>query len=138
MAVTRWNRIIIVAVTHQRQRRDAGGDLVTGVIGRRWQRHERGYVSLHALADRCRLAAQDRLTPLHTGVQEPRIERVETLRDRQRRHEVAPDISHQALDLALVIALARSAKAEQVMALEFREHLRAQPLSALHNLGHRE
>src|SRR5450631_1019425 len=77
---------------------------------------------------------------INTGVQEPRIERVETLRDRQRRHEVAPDISHQALDLALVIALARSAKAvgEQVMALEFREHLRAQPLSALHNLGHRE
>src|ERR1700730_1669714 len=71
---------------------------------------------------------------------EPGVERVETVRDRKRRHEVAPDISHQALDLALVVTRARSAKAvgEQVMALEFREHLRAQALSALHDLGHRE
>src|SRR3974390_959790 len=66
--------------------------------------------------------------------------RVETVRDGQRRHEVAPDKSDQALDLAFVVALARSAKAvgEQVMALEFREHLRAQALSALHHLGHCE
>ena len=113
---------------------------MTGVIGRRRQRHERGYVRLHALANRRRLAAQDRLTPLDAGVEEPRVERVETVRDGQRRHEVAPDISDQPLDLALVVALARSAKAvvEQVMALEFREHLRAQALSALHDLGHRE
>src|ERR1700730_15339060 len=69
LAVTRRNRIIIVAVTYQRQRRDAGGDLVAGVKGRRRQRHERGCVRLHALTDCRRLTAQDRLTPLHTGVE---------------------------------------------------------------------
>src|SRR4030081_3863158 len=120
MAVTRRNRIIIVAVAYQRQRRDAGGDLVAGVIGRRRQPHERGCVRLHALTDCRRLTAQDRLTPLHTGVKESGVERVETVRHRKRRHEVAPDISHQALDLALVVTLARSAKAvgEQIMALD--------------------
>ena len=81
--------------------------------------------SLHPFANRCRLAAQDCLSPLHACVEEPCVERVETVRDGQRCHEVAPDKSDKALDLAFVVALARSAKAvgEQVMALEFREHL---------------
>ena len=53
---------------------------------------------------------------------------------------VAPDIADQPLHLALVVALAGSSEPviEKVMALQFREHLRAQPLSALHDLGHRE
>jgi len=34
MIVARRHRVIVVAVTHQRQRGDAGGHLVTGVIGR--------------------------------------------------------------------------------------------------------
>src|ERR1700738_2776016 len=62
MAVTRRNRIIIVAVTYQRQRRDAGGDLVAGVIGRRRQRHERGCVRLHALNGCAPLTTQSCLT----------------------------------------------------------------------------
>ena len=61
MAVARWNRIIVVAVTHQRQLGDAGGDLVAGVIGRWRQRHERRRIRLHALVDRLCMAAQDRL-----------------------------------------------------------------------------
>ena len=140
MAIARRNRIIVVAVTHQRQGRDARRDLVAGVIGRRRQRHERGDVRLHALGDRRGVAAQDRLTPFDAGVEKARVERVKTLRDRQRRHEVAPDIADQPFHLALVVSLARPAEAvvEQVMALKFREHMRAQPLSALDDPGHCE
>jgi hypothetical protein len=52
MTVARWNRVIVVLVTHQRQRGDAGGDFVASVIGRRRQRHERRHVRLHPLGDR--------------------------------------------------------------------------------------
>jgi hypothetical protein len=52
----------------------------------------------------------------------------------------SPDKADQTFRFALVIALSRSPKAifKQVMALYLREHLRAQSLSALHDLGYRQ
>jgi hypothetical protein len=74
------------------------------------------------------------------GIEKTGVQRIKTIGDRQRRHEVAADVPDQTLNLALVVALSGSAKAvvEQVMALEFREHVRAQTSPALHDLGHRE
>jgi hypothetical protein len=82
--------------------------------------------------------AQDRLTPFRQA-SGTRIERLIALRDGKGRHEVAPDITDQPLHLALVVALAGPAEpvVEQVMALQFREHLRSQALSAFHDLGYR-
>ena len=80
MAIAGWNRVIVVAVAHQRHGRDARRNLVTGVIMGRRQRHERGYVRLHPFADRHRLAAQYCLSSLRAGVEEPYVERAETLR----------------------------------------------------------
>ena len=70
------------------------------------------------------MAAQDRLAPPGAGIQEPGVQGVKTIRDRQRRHEVAPDKTDQPLHLAFVVAFARPAEPvlEQVMALQFRKH----------------
>ena len=81
MTVTRRNRVIVVPIPHQRQGGDAGGDLVTGVIGRRRQRHERRYVRLHAFADRDGMATQDRLAPFDAGVEKAGVERLEAIGD---------------------------------------------------------
>ena len=98
------------------------------------------FLRLHPLRDRRGVAAQHRRPPLDAGVEEAGVERGKTLRDRQRRHEIAPGVTDQPLHLALVVAFARSAKAvvEEVMALKLREHMRAQPLSALDDPGDRE
>lgn len=81
MTVARRHRVIVVAVTHQRQGSDAGGHLVTGLIGRRRQWHERRNVSPHTLGDRSAVASQDRLTPLGAGIEEAGVERVKTIGD---------------------------------------------------------
>jgi len=86
------------------------------------------------------MPAQNRLTTSGAGMQEPGIQGVKAVGDRQRRHEVAPDVSDQSLHLAFVVALARPAEpvVEQIMALQFREHVGAQPLATFHDPGHRE
>jgi hypothetical protein len=89
--------------------------------------HERRRVRLQALANGDRVAAEDRPAPFAAGITEPGIEGVKTIGDRQRRHEVPAGITNQSLHLALVITLARPTEpvVEQVMALQFCEHLRA-------------
>ena len=59
---------------------------------------------------------------------------------RHGRQEIGPRKLHQALDLSLVIALARSTEAilEQVMADQFGERSRAQALAVAQNPGHRD
>jgi hypothetical protein len=42
-------------------------------------------------------------TPLGAGIKEPGVECVKALRDGQRLHEVAPDITDQPLHLALIV-----------------------------------
>jgi hypothetical protein len=68
------------------------------------QPHERGKVRLYTLGDRGGMAAQDRLT-LRAGIKEPGVERVKSIRDGQRRHEVAPDITDQPPTLPLSLPL---------------------------------
>jgi hypothetical protein len=86
------------------------------------------------------MATQDRLTTSGAGMQKPRVQGVKAVSDGQRRHEVAPDIADQALHLAFVVALAGTPEPviEKVMALQFGEHRRAQPLATLHDPRHRE
>ena len=140
MAMARGNGVVVVAIPNQRQRRDAGGDLMTGVVGRRRQRQERRYIAFHALTDHCCMTTQNRLTPFAASVEETRIERIKAVGDRQGRHEVAPDKSDQPFHLPFVVPLAGPSKAilEEIVALEFGEHVRAQPLAALHDLRHGE
>src|SRR5215813_6003820 len=68
------------------------------------------------------------------------IERVETFRHRQRRHEIAPGKADLAFHLAFVVSLSRPPKAifKKVMTLQLREHLRAQTLAPFHDLGDRQ
>lgn len=80
LAVARRHRVIVVPVKLQRQGGDAGGGFVTGIMGRRRQRHERRRVRLHTLGDRGGMAARPRLAALGAVLGEPCIERVETPR----------------------------------------------------------
>jgi hypothetical protein len=86
------------------------------------------------------MTTQDRLAPPAAAMQEPGVQGVKAVRHRQRRHELTPDIADQPLHLAFVVALTRPAKpvVEQIMALQFREHMRAQTLATLHNPRYRE
>ena len=68
------------------------------------------------------------------------VEGVPTLELRNRHHEVAPCVAHQAFHLPLVVALARATETigEQVVRLEFAEHSRALAFAVAKDFRHRD
>ena len=68
------------------------------------------------------------------------VQLLEARRRRDRRHEVGARVFDQPLDLALVVALARTAEAvaEQVVADQLGEGARALALAVAADLGHRD
>jgi transposase len=73
-----------------------------------------------------------------TKLREPDVEHIDRRSMRNGRQKIGPRELHQPLDLALVIALARAAKAivEQKMADKFGEGLGAPPLAVAEKLRH--
>src|SRR5215469_531762 len=67
-----------------------------------------------------------------------RIELGEAGCARDRHHEVAPRVSHQPFDLALIVALAGSSKAvgEQIVRLQLTEDSRSQPPAVAQDARH--
>ena len=138
MAIGRRHRVVVRPVTHQRQRGDAGGDFLAGIKDVRRQWHQCLSITYQAIADAFLLAAQDGHFAFLAGVQQSRIQFVDSPHAGQWHHEVAPYVADQAFDLALVVAFGRTAEAifKQVVALQFAERLGALARSVPKNLGH--
>ena len=127
VAIGGRHRVVVAVVAHQRQCRDPGRFAVAGLIGGWWSRLQGRQIAHQPLADALVMAANPVIQPLQTALFEMCIERGEAGRDRNRHQEVAPGIADQALDFALVVALARPAEAvqEQVMRLQLGKGARA-------------
>ena len=142
LAVTeaRRHRVVVAPVAHQRQRGDARAKLLAGVVWRRQRLAQSGQIALQPLADGLVVATQAIAHALSAAVQKMGVQRREAVEHRDRHQEVAPRITDQPFDLALVVALARSAEPvlEQVMRLQLAEHPRALPLAVTQDAGHRD
>src|SRR5271167_164251 len=140
VTVGRRHRVVVEPVTHQRQRGDARGNLLAGVVRRRQWRLEGGKVALQPLADRSVLAAQAVSHSTTAAFQQMRVQRLEALEHRDWHEEVPSRIADQPFDFALVAAFARSAEPilEQVVRLQLGEHARPLPLAVTEDAGHRD
>jgi hypothetical protein len=78
--------------------------------------------------------------PVEAALLEVGVQGGEAGEGRDRHQEVAPGVADQALDLALVVALARPAEAvaEQVVRLQLGEGAGPPPLAAAQDAGHRQ
>ena len=123
MGVGNRHRVVIAPVAHHRDRGSAGADLLAGVIGRGRQHHQRIEIPQQPLADRLGMAAEHRVLPLEALLLQPCVQRLEALEPGHRHEEVPPAEADHALDVALVVPLARAAEPvlEQVVRLQFRE-----------------
>jgi hypothetical protein len=84
------------------------------------------------------MAAQAVVESAPAALQQLRVELREAGRVRNRHHEVAPRVTHQPFDLALVVALARPAEAvgEQVVRLQLAEDPRPLTLTIAQDARH--
>ena len=92
------------------------------------------------LADGLGMAADPVIEPLEAALLEMGIELGETGEGRDRHQKVAPRVADQALDLALVVALARPAEPveEQVVRLQLGEGARPLALAITKDAAHRQ
>jgi hypothetical protein len=118
------HRVVVAPVAHQRQRGDGRGHLLAGIV--RWGQRllQSGQIALQPRADGLGVAAQAIAHALATAREQMLVQRREAVEHRDRHQEVAPREADQPLDLALVVALARSTEPilEQVMRLQLTEH----------------
>src|SRR5690606_19351063 len=123
MAEGNRHRVVVGLVAHQTLGRDAATVLVTGVERRDREGAHGNQITLQPLADRLALTAQDIVLALAASVLQPKIECLPPRELGKRHHEVAAAIAHQALDIPLVIAFARTAVVvpDQVMRQEAAE-----------------
>ena len=117
MGIGHRHRVVVAAVTYHRDRRGAGADLLAGVVGHCRQRHQCVEIPHEPLADRLGVAPQNRVLALEALLLQPGVQRVEALEAGHRHQEVPAPKANYALDVALVVALARPAEPvlEQVM-----------------------
>ena len=118
-AVCRRHRVVVAAVADQGRRRDPRRPLLARLQRHGGQIPEGLQVGDETLADGLAVATGAFALSAPAALFQHGVEIVEARRQRDRRHEVRSGILHQPLDLALVVALAGTAKAvaEQVVAL---------------------
>ena len=123
MAVGGRDRVVIVAIAHQRQRADPTRSLVARLVRHRWQVKESCLIRRQTGPDRGVVTTQPIIEAAAAMGFELRVQLLEGRRPRQRHQIVAPGIADQILDLALVVALARPTKAilEQVVGRQLAE-----------------
>src|ERR1019366_10102494 len=123
------HRVVVRAITDQRQRTDSRGDLLAGLVWSRRQRQQRCTIALEALADGLGVSAQPPLTPPAALLFQVRVQLFPTRHAWNRDHEVPPCVTDQAFDLALVVAPGRAAEliGEQVVTLQLGEGPRPLP-----------
>src|SRR5260370_29115229 len=97
--------------------------LLAACIGSRRQRQQGSLISHQPLADGLSMATQPVVQSTAAALQQLRVELSEAGRVRDRHHEVAPRVTHQPFDLALVVALAWSSETvgEQIVGLQLAE-----------------
>ena len=134
------DRVIIGAVPDQGQRTRPAGLLLASVIGRGGQWQQRIQVPLHALADGLGVAPEPRVPPFQAAAFQVGVQRIKALEGRNRHEEIAPHVSHHALHLPLVVALAGPAEPvlEQVVGLEFGECPGGLAVAIPQDPGHRQ
>ena len=117
-------RVVVGAVSDQRQRAHTGQVPVARVIRHCRQRQEGVEITHHALAYRLCVAPELRLHPIQAPLLEVGVESLEAIERWDRNKEVPPGVSDHTLDLALVVALARTSEPvlEQVVRLKLCEH----------------
>jgi len=123
---TRRHRVVVAAVAHQRQRRDARHQLLAGVVRRRQWLAEGCQTTCKPRADGLVVATYPVAHALSATAQKMDIEGGEAFEHRDRYQEVAPGVADKAFDLALVVALARPTEPvlEQIVRLQLAEHPR--------------
>src|SRR3954465_835815 len=127
MAISGRHRVVVAVVAHEREGGHARRPAITRIIGRRRQRLQRVQIALEALADALGVSPQPVIQPGQAALFEMGVQRRKARDLRERHQVVAPGITDQALNLALVVALARPAKAveEQVVRLQLGKAARA-------------
>src|SRR3712207_4656977 len=127
MAISGWHRVVVAVIAHEREGGHARSSAITRIIGRRRQRLQRLQIALQALTNALGVPPQSVIQPGQTALFEMGVQRRKARDLREGHQVVAPSITDQALDLALVVALARPAKAveEQIMRLQLGKAARA-------------
>ena len=140
MGIGHRHRVVVAAVAHHGDRRRPGADLLTGIIGRGRQHHQRVKVSHEPFTDRLAVAAHDVVLALQALFLQPAVQRLEALEAWHRHHVVAPAIADHALHIALVVPLARPAEPilEQVMRLQLGKSSGPVPFAVAADLRHRD
>src|SRR5690606_27134750 len=100
--------IVVGLVAHQRLGRDLHAGLVAGIEWRRRQGMHGIEIALQPLTDRLAFAAQPVALALAALLFQPGVECLPCRKLRDRDHEVAPGVTDQSFDAALVIALSRT------------------------------
>src|ERR1017187_4012417 len=95
-------------------------------------------VALEAFADGLCVPAQPPKSPLPALGLQTGVQLFPARHARNRNHEVAPSVAHQALDLALIVALGWPTEliGEQIVALQLGERPRLLPLLTAEYPGH--
>src|SRR5262245_1321834 len=140
VTVGRWHRVVVEPVAHQRQRGDARGNLLTGVVRRRQRCLEGGKIALQPLADRSFMAAQTVSHSTAAAFQQMGVQRLKALEHRDGYEEVPSRIADEPFDFAFVVALATPAEPvlEQVVRLQIGERPRALQLAVTEDARNRD
>src|SRR5262245_61953994 len=105
VTVGRWHRVVVEPVAHQRQRGDARGNLLTGVVRRRQRCLEGGKIALQPLADRSFMAAQTVSHSTAAAFQQMGVQRLKALEHRDGYEEVPSRIAESPSILPLSLPL---------------------------------
>ena len=134
------DRVVDIAVAHQRLARGAAGAHVARLEGCGGQVEKGALVRQKPLGDRGLRAAQYRRPAGQASLQEPAVQGVDVRGFGHRHHEGPAGKADHPLDLALVVALPRPTEAvlEQVVGLQPREHPAPRPGPVAQDLRHRE
>ncbi len=141
VAIGGRHRVIVAAITHQRERADPTRSLVARLVRHCGQLEQRRLISLaRRAADRCVVPTQPISEAAAAEGFELRVQLLEGRRPWQWHQIVAPRIADQIFDLALVVALARPTKAilEQVVGRQLAEGAGPLPLAVAENPYHRQ
>jgi hypothetical protein len=132
--------VVVALVAHEGQRGDPCRPAVAGVVGHGWPWQQGSEVALQPLADAQGMAAEPIRQTVEAVPLEPGIEGSKAGSARDWDQEVAPGVTDQALDLALVVAFAGPAEAveEQVARPQLGEGPGPLPLAAAQDPGHRQ
>ena len=134
------HRVVVAAVAHHRDRGRPSADLLTGIVGRRRQHHQRVEIPQQPLADRLGMAAEYGILPLEALLFQPGVQRLEALEPGHRHQEVSTAEADHTLHVALVVPLAGATEAilEQVVRLQLGEGDGSLAGPVAEDLRHRE